>query len=48
MKTISETGTELTAGNKRLEEAAEDAAKHEVRQHKLTQANNPCPEVSQQ
>ena len=32
MKTISETGTELTAGNKRLEEAAEDAAKHEVRQ----------------
>ena len=34
MKTISETGTELSAGNKRLEEAAEDAAKHEVRQHK--------------
>ena len=31
MKTISETGTELTSGNKRLEEAAEDAAKHEVR-----------------
>merc|ERR1719300_1624461 len=30
MKTISETGTELSAGNKRLEEAAEDAAKHEV------------------
>ena len=31
MKTIAETGTELTSGNKRLEEAAEDATKHEVR-----------------
>ena len=31
MKTIRETGAELSVGKRRLEEAAEDAAKHEVR-----------------
>ena len=31
MKTIAETGTELSVGNKRLEETSDDAAKHEVR-----------------
>merc|ERR1719266_287723 len=30
MKTIAETGTEVSAGNKRLEEVTEDGAKHEV------------------
>ena len=40
MKTIAETGTELTSGNKRLEEAAEDAAKHEVRPGNFVQNCN--------
>ena len=31
MKTTRETGSELSVGKRRLEEAAEDAAKHEVR-----------------